>query len=103
MCILPRVSTPVPPTAPASACPAHGLPPAQRQELAVAALAGVCPVSRLAQAYQVSRKFVYQQAGKAEQALTDALPLTCSCAADAPSAWTTAPRNCSRVGGRPTG
>src|SRR5262245_23793705 len=72
MCILPRASTPVASTPAAPAGPAHPLPPQQRQELAVAALAGVRPVRRLAQEYQVSRKFVYQQADQAEQALTDA-------------------------------
>ena len=46
--------------------------PPQRQALAVAALAGARPITQLAQEYQVSRKFVYQQAGKADQALTDA-------------------------------
>jgi hypothetical protein len=40
--------------------------------LAVAALAGACPVSQLAQEYQVSRPFVYRQADKAQQALADA-------------------------------
>ena len=46
--------------------------PSQRQELAVAALAGARPVSHLAADYQVSRKFVYQQADQAEQALAAA-------------------------------
>jgi hypothetical protein len=54
------------------ACPAQLLEPSQRQGLAVAALAGVCSVTQLAQEFQVSRKFVYQQADKAEQALSDA-------------------------------
>jgi hypothetical protein len=71
MCILPSAATTVPiPATPA--CPAQLLQPHQRQELAVAALAAARPVSHLAQAYQVSRKFVYQQADKAEQALTAA-------------------------------
>jgi hypothetical protein len=67
MCILPRAVTPV-----ASACPAQLLEPPQRQALAVAALAGARPVTHLAAAYPVSRKFVYQQADKAQQALTAA-------------------------------
>lgn len=71
MCILPRVSTPVVPNPAVSACPALLLPAQQRQELAVAALAGTRPITQLAQDYQVSRKFVYQQADKAAQALTD--------------------------------
>ena len=71
MCIL---SDRTPPTTPAldPACPAKALASAQRQQLAIAALAGVQPISHLAAAHQVSRKFVYQQADKAEQALHDA-------------------------------
>jgi hypothetical protein len=46
--------------------------PSQRQELAVNALAGVHPVSRLAQEHEVSRKFVYQQTATAEKALNRA-------------------------------
>jgi hypothetical protein len=72
MCILPSTVTVVASTAPASACPAKLLPPGQRQELAIDALAGVRPVTQLATDYQVSRKFVYQQVDKAEQALTEA-------------------------------
>src|SRR5215831_13530336 len=72
MSILPRASATVAPVPAASACPAHRLDPSQRQVLAVAALAGARPVSHLAADYQVSRKFVYQQADKAAQALTDA-------------------------------
>lgn len=72
MCILPRAATPVVPTAATPACPAQRLQPPQRQELAVAALAGTRPVSHLAEDFQVSRKFVYQQADKAAQALTAA-------------------------------
>ena len=71
MCI---VSSATPPTTPAldPACPAKALTPAQRQQLAVDALAGTQPISHLAAAHQVSRKFVYQQADKAGQALHDA-------------------------------
>jgi hypothetical protein len=72
MCILPSASTPVAPTLAVSACPAKLLAPRQRQELAVEALAGARPITQLAEAYQVSRKFVYQQVDKAEQALTEA-------------------------------
>ena len=72
MCILPSASTPVAPTPAAAPCPAQLLEPHRRQELAVAALAGARPVTHLAQDYQVSRKFVYHQADKAEQALTEA-------------------------------
>jgi hypothetical protein len=72
MAILPRAAATVAPVPVASACPAHRLDPSQRQVLAIAALAGARPVSHLAADYQVSRKFVYQQADKAAQALTDA-------------------------------
>ena len=62
----PRPLSPVPP------CPAQELAPAQRQRLAVDALAGSQPITRLAQDHEVSRKFVYQQADKAQQALDQA-------------------------------
>jgi hypothetical protein len=67
MCILPA-TTPAA-TAPAPRCPAHRLPPHQRQNLALQALAGTQPVTQLADEHHVSRKFVYQQADKADQAL----------------------------------
>ena len=72
MCILPCASTPVPPTSAAPACPAQLLQPQQRQQLAVAALTTAAPITQLAADYQVSRKFVYQQRDKAEQALAEA-------------------------------
>lgn len=71
MCILspaPADNTP----APAPACAAKGLAPEQRQQLAVAALAGTQPISHLATDHDVSRKFVYQQADKAQHALDQA-------------------------------
>ena len=55
------------PAAPA----AHALEPHQRLQLARAALAGR-PISELAHDHDVSRKFVYGQAHKAEQALVEA-------------------------------
>jgi hypothetical protein len=48
------------------------LPPAQRQHLALQALAGTRPIAHLAHDHDVSRKFVYLQAAKAEQALDTA-------------------------------
>jgi len=48
------------------------LGPQQRQALAVEALAGTQPIARLAEEHDVSRKFVYQQADKAQQALQEA-------------------------------
>lgn len=67
MCILADAAacdTPTPQT-PA----ARLLPPEQRQHLALQALAGSRPIAQLADDLDVSRKFVYQQAAKAEQAL----------------------------------
>jgi hypothetical protein len=52
-------------------CPAKALTPAQRQRLALDALNGSTPIARLAQQHQVSRKFVYHQAHKAQHALED--------------------------------
>lgn len=95
MCIVPRANTattPAPDTAavanplspqfvdalfcqrpaPATACPAKALPPDQRQRLAIHALAATQPIAHLAAQRDVSRKFVYQQADKAQQALHDA-------------------------------
>jgi hypothetical protein len=53
-------------------CPAQALAPAQRQRLALDALAGSQPIACLAEEHDVSRKFVYQQADKAQQALDQA-------------------------------
>jgi hypothetical protein len=50
-------------------CPAKDLSAAQRQDLAVQALAGTQPITDLADDFQVSRKFVYQQTAKAQAAL----------------------------------
>ena len=58
------LDTPVP-------CPAKVLTPPQRQRLALDALTGSTPIAQLAQQHQVSRKFVYHQAHKAQQALDD--------------------------------
>jgi hypothetical protein len=52
--------------------PAQRLLPQQRQDLAVQVLAGAQPVSGLARDYEVSRKFLYQQADTARDALTQA-------------------------------
>ncbi len=53
-------------------CPAHGLNSQQRQRLALDALAGAQPLSHLADEHEVSRKFVCQLTGKAQQALDSA-------------------------------
>ena len=56
----------IPPNTPA---PASQLPPKQRKELAITVLARTEPVTDVAQQHQVSRKFLYQQAEKADTAL----------------------------------
>src|SRR5262249_31472565 len=67
MCIL----TSSTPAVPVPRTPAHALPPSARQQLALDVLAG-CPITELARQHDVSRKFVYQQTDKAEQALAEA-------------------------------
>jgi hypothetical protein len=52
--------------------PAQRLLPHERQELAVQVLAGAQPVSDMAREHDVSRKFLYQQAHTAQDALTRA-------------------------------
>jgi hypothetical protein len=52
--------------------PAQRLLPQERQDLAVQVLAGAQPVSDLARQHEVSRKFLYQQAHTAQDALTQA-------------------------------
>lgn len=53
-------------------CVAKTLSDEQRRQLAVNALAGIEPITSLANDLHVSRKFVYQQVGTARQALDDA-------------------------------
>jgi hypothetical protein len=72
MCILASASISVPPTAAAPAYPAKLLEPEQRQDLAVQALGGTFSITALAEQAGVSRKFVYQQIDRAQQALTEA-------------------------------
>ena len=47
------------------------LPPATRQEIGIQAIARTVPISHLASQHRVSRKFVYQQGDKAQQALDE--------------------------------
>jgi hypothetical protein len=54
---------------PSTTCPAKTLGSEQRQDLGVQALAGVAPITELAEQAQVSRKFVYQQKAIAAEAL----------------------------------
>jgi hypothetical protein len=56
--------------------PAQRLLPPQRRDLAVQVLAGAETVSELARQHEVSRKFLYQQAHTAEQALSQAFAPT---------------------------
>lgn len=53
-------------------CAAKAMEPRQRQDLALQALAGAETISGLAGHHEVSRKFIYQQAAKAEEALQEA-------------------------------
>ena len=69
MCIHPTHSLPATQPQTAGVCPAQALTGSQRQELALQALAGTQRITCLAQNYEVSRKFVYQQSGKGQQAL----------------------------------
>jgi hypothetical protein len=71
MCILPASQPATTPTAGPASSP-KALTPDQRQDLAIHALAGTQPISHLAAAHDVSRKFVYQQVEKAQQALDQA-------------------------------
>ena len=58
--------------------PAKAMMPPQRRQLALEALAGAETVSRLAGQHTVSRKFVYRQAAKANEALEAAFsPADC--------------------------
>jgi hypothetical protein len=68
MCIVPSASANATPCC-SPCCPAQDIDPARRQHLAVQKLAGCRSVTELAEHYHVSRKFVYQQAQLAEQAL----------------------------------
>src|ERR1700735_4107763 len=76
MCIVPpapssaSAASPAAPPAPAAqpSCPAHLLGPQQRRQLALDALTDHS-ISQLARDHSASRKFVYQQVAKAQQAL----------------------------------
>lgn len=48
---------------------AASLSPATRKEIGIKAIARTVPINHLADQHQVSRKFVYQQGDKAQQAL----------------------------------
>lgn len=76
MCIQPTSSTPVTQHQSRTPCPAKLLDGQQRQSLAVHALAGAQSIVQLATDHDVSRKFVYAQANKAEHALQEAFAPT---------------------------
>jgi hypothetical protein len=57
---------------PESVFAAHHLSPSQRQSLAIQVLCRTQSVSALSRVHQVSRKFLYQQADKAKEALVEA-------------------------------
>jgi hypothetical protein len=61
-------------------CPAKALKPSQRLTMGLQALAGTQSITGLADAFDVSRKYVYRQAATAQAALQDAF--TPSAAAD---------------------
>jgi hypothetical protein len=71
MCLHPTFYAAATQPQPATPCAAQRLGPPQRQTLAVAALSGAQTITQLAADYQVSRKFVYQQAALADQALAE--------------------------------
>ncbi len=53
-------------------CPAKALPPSQRLQIGLQALAGAQSITGLADEFEVSRKFVYCQSDIADRALTEA-------------------------------
>jgi hypothetical protein len=53
-------------------CPAKALRPSQRLQIGLHALAGTESITNLSDEFDVSRKFVYQQRTRAEEALDDA-------------------------------
>jgi len=55
-----------------NSCPAKALVPSQRLTIGLQALAGTQTITSLADEFDVSRKFVYQQATTAQAALDDA-------------------------------
>jgi hypothetical protein len=55
-----------------NSCPAKALPPSQRLQIGLQALAGTQTITDLADDFDVSRKFVYRQAATAQVALADA-------------------------------
>jgi hypothetical protein len=71
MCVNPTRADASPQQQVAGIYPAHALDPQQRQQLAIHALAETTTITELARDHQVSRKFVYQQTARAQQALDE--------------------------------
>ncbi|OWK41867.1 hypothetical protein FRUB_03945 [Fimbriiglobus ruber] len=71
MCLSTTPSARAHPHAP-GAGPAHTLSPAQRQRIAVQALAGTVPITDRADQHDVRRRFVYRQQALADRALANA-------------------------------
>jgi hypothetical protein len=63
-------------------CPAKALAPSQRLTIGLQALASTQTITSLADEYDVSRKFVYQQAATAQAALQDAFTAASAAADD---------------------
>jgi len=59
-----------------NSCPAKAMPPSQRASVGLQALAGTQSITHLSEELGVSRKFVRQQADKAQSALDDAFSST---------------------------
>jgi hypothetical protein len=59
-----------------NSCPAKAMPPSQRASVGLQAIAGTQSITDLSEELGVSRKFVYQQASKAQTALDDAFAPT---------------------------
>ena len=57
-------------------CPAKALSPSQRSAIGVQALAGTQTITSLAKEHEVSRKFIYQQAGTVQAAVDEAFAPT---------------------------
>jgi len=55
---------------------AASLPHKVRKEIGIEAISCTTPISHLADGHQVSRKFVYQQGDKAQQALDESFALS---------------------------
>jgi hypothetical protein len=60
-------------------CPAQQLSPTERQQIALDVMSGLCTVSAAAEQNDVSRKFIYQQVNRAQEALLEAFAPAAPC------------------------